>query len=94
MALECSHGLMARNTEDNGSIIKHMGRGLSGTRMVTAMKENSRETNRMDMGFTHAQMERFTKGFGWMTSSMVKGKRNGLMAVSMLGTTRRDAETE
>ena len=89
-----SRGLMARNTEDNGLIIRHMGRGRSGMLMETAMKESSRGTNLMDMVCTHVRMEPFIRGFGWMTFSMGKDKRNGLMEVSMLDIIKRDAGME
>ena len=90
----CSRGLMARNTEDNGLIIRHMGRGRSGMLMETAMKESSRGTNLMDMVCTLVRMEPFIRGFGWMTFSMGKDKRNGLMEVSMLDIIKRDAGME
>ena len=90
----CNRGLMARNTEDNGLIIRHMGRERSGMLMETAMKESSRGTNLMVTVCTLAQMEPFIREFGWMTFSMDKGKRNGQMEVSMLDIIKRDAGME
>ena len=93
MASVSSHGLMVPNTKANGVTIRLMVKVLSGMLMAIVTMVNSRETNPMAMGSTHARMEPSMRVYGLMTSNMGRDRLDGQTGQSIRANTMRDAVT-
>ena len=73
-------GKMAPNIKASGRIIKLTERALSGTQMVTIMKESSKMINQMATVSFTVLIAPFMKEHGSMISSMDLDKHTGLTA--------------